>query len=375
VQEPALIQLGTKMPPFFTGLDPTNEVFLIHGRPWPRSQGAQPAEVQRVESTYGDTVEEQTRLVLDFLYEAGARGYTGVQPASVGAAPATPPATQPATQPTTQPAAAPPATATPQAEAQAAPKEQVAMTTPESSKPPEVKPAPAEEKPAAPKPAPAPAAQGKPAVSGTIKFKGEPPQMGEINMQAVPECHRLHANPPIDETVYVNDDNTTLRNVVVYVSGGLPEGEQYPAPGEPAVLNQKGCMYEPHVLAMQVGQKLIVQNSDPFLHNVHSLSNINPPFNFGQNNIDNNPGKVVDSIRAAEQFRIKCDVHPWMSAHVRVFEHPFYSVSDDKGAFALRNLPPGQYTITAWHESLGEQQKEVTVEDGKPVSVEFEFGG
>jgi len=136
------------------------------------------------------------------------------------------------------------------------------------------------------------------------------------------------------------------------------------------VLDQKGCMYVPHVLALQVGQPLIVKNSDPFLHNVHALSNTNPAFNFGQNK---DPGRKIDPMRAAETFRVKCDVHPWMSANFHVFEHPFFAVSKEDGSFAIENVPPGTYKVTAVHERFGTQTKDVTVEAGKPLTADFTF--
>jgi hypothetical protein len=130
-------------------------------------------------------------------------------------------------------------------------------------------------------------------------------------------------------------------------------------------------MYEPHVLAVQVGQPMVIRNDDPFLHNVHAQSNVNPPFNFGQPNKD--PGKPIDPMKAPEQFRVKCDVHPWMSAYIQVFEHPYFAVSKADGTFTIENVPPGTYKLTAWHERFGQQQKDVTVEAGKPLTVDLTF--
>jgi plastocyanin len=251
---------------------------------------------------------------------------------------------------------------TPQSQAQPEKKTEVALATPPPDK---------VEAKAAPVKPQAAGAGGKPTITGKINFKGQPPETPEIDMKGVPDCHRLHANPVFEESVVVNE-NQTLKNVVVYISAGLPAGDPPPPPAEPAVLNQVGCVYEPHVLAVQTGQKIVVKNSDAFLHNVHSLANVNPAFNFGQPNID--PGKHVEPMKAAEVFRVKCDVHPWMNAHVAVFEHPYFSVTGDDGSFSITNLPPGNYTLTAWHETLGEQKQEVTVEEGKPASVELTFG-
>ena len=177
-----------------------------------------------------------------------------------------------------------------------------------------------------------------------------------------------HPDGAFNETLVVNE-NKTLRNVVVSVTGGLPEGN-YPAP-PPAKLDQKGCQYHPHVLALMKDQPLLISNSDSFLHNVHSLAQQNPAFNFGQPSVD--PGKPVDPMKSAEVFKIKCDVHPWMNAWIHVLDHPFFSVTSEDGTFTLRGLPPGKYTLTAWHESLGTKTAEVTVEQGKPATVDITF--
>jgi hypothetical protein len=129
-------------------------------------------------------------------------------------------------------------------------------------------------------------------------------------------------------------------------------------------------MYTPHALALMAGQDFVVKNSDPFLHNVHALSQINPPFNFGQPNID--PGKRLESPKAEEYFHVKCDVHPWMSAYIGVFEHPFFAVTKEDGTFSIpsKDLPDGDYTITFWHERYANDPEalpevEVSVKDGK----------
>ena len=190
-----------------------------------------------------------------------------------------------------------------------------------------------------------------------------------IDMGAVPECARHHPDGAFSEGLVVNE-NRTLKNVVVWVTAGLPEGASYPAP-PPAKLDQKGCQYVPHVIAVMKDQPLVIANSDPFLHNVHSLATQNPAFNFGQPNID--PGKQVEPMKAPEVFKIKCDVHPWMAAFVHVLEHPFFAVTGDDGSFSLRGLPPGVYTLTAWHETLGTKTAEVKVEAGQPATVDFAF--
>jgi hypothetical protein len=196
-------------------------------------------------------------------------------------------------------------------------------------------------------------------VTGTCKLDGKAPEAKPIDMSGVKECNDMHPDPVMDQTV-VADDKGDLKNVVVSVKQDGLTGE---VPKEPAVIDQKGCMYEPHVLGMMVGQDWLIKNSDGFLHNIHTLSQVNPSFNKAQPS--KNDGEKVDSPKAPEVFHVKCDVHPWMSAYVAVFEHPYFSVSGDDGKFSIKGLPDGDYTLHAWHEKYGEQDQQVTVKDGK----------
>jgi cytochrome c len=348
VQEPPVIQTGTAMPPFFTGLP----VFSQGGQSWPLAQplgdpAQQAAFLARVHETYGDTADEQTDLLLDFVLTAGIRGYTARTPAPAATAPAT--------------------------NAEAATQPSASMVHPEFGKPilpgrrPEAAPP---EGTSVVAPATAESAPGAPqgvTVSGKVTFTGTPPQAGLIDMSAVGECAALHADAIPDPSITVSPAGE-IRDVVLWIDG--IEGP-FAAPAQPAALDQRGCMYEPHVLAMQTGQTLLLRNSDPFLHNVHSLSQENPPFNFGQPNVD--PGRTVGAMKAAELFRVKCDVHPWMSAYIRVFDHPFFATSAANGTFTIKDVPPGTYAVRAWHEVLGTQQAQLTVEAGKPAEVNIAF--
>jgi plastocyanin len=207
-------------------------------------------------------------------------------------------------------------------------------------------------------------------VTGKVTLDGDPPEPQEINMQAVGECAEQHADPVSDPTVVVGEGGA-LANVIVSVKADDPAALGGEAPTTPVVLDQEGCMYQPHVLSMTAGQEFVVKNSDPFLHNVHSLATVNPAFNFGQPNKDE--GKKVDAPRAEEIFRIKCDVHPWMSAYVGVFEHPFHAVSQADGTYKITgSLPDGTHTLVAWHEKFGEQEQQVEVKDGK-AEMNFTF--
>jgi hypothetical protein len=204
-------------------------------------------------------------------------------------------------------------------------------------------------------------------ITGKVNLDGKPPEMKDIDMAAVKECASQHPDPVQEQTV-VADDKGNLANVIVAIK--KEEGKDLPgeAPKEAAVLDQHGCMYEPHVLAVMTGQEIKIKNDDPFLHNVHSLATTNPPFNFGQPNKDD--GKPVDPMKAAEYFRVKCDVHPWMSAYFGVFEHPYFAVTKPDGTFTIKTagLPDGDYTITFWHERYASDtpaEEKVTVKDGK----------
>jgi hypothetical protein len=186
-------------------------------------------------------------------------------------------------------------------------------------------------------------------------------------MSGVKECAAHHADPVPEENLIVNDKGD-LKNVVIYVSGGL--SGSFEAPKETAIVNQTGCMYQPHVLPVMTGQPMAIKNSDGFLHNVHSLSQDNPPFNFGQPNVGS---KDVDPLKTPEKIHIKCDVHPWMSAYIVCVDNPYFAASGDDGKFSIANLPPGDYTLTAWHEQLGTKEIPVKVEAGKPTDVKITF--
>jgi hypothetical protein len=203
-------------------------------------------------------------------------------------------------------------------------------------------------------------------ITGKVALEGAPPEAKEIDMSGVKECAAKHADPVYEETV-VADDKGNLANVIVFIKADDPTALGGEPPKQPAVLDQTGCQYVPHVMSVTVGQDLLVKNSDGFLHNVHSLATVNPAFNFGQPNVD--PGKKADPLKATETFRVKCDVHPWMSAYIGVFEHPFHAVTKEDGTYAIKGkLPDGDYTIVAWHEKLGETEQQVTVKDGKATS-------
>lgn len=206
-------------------------------------------------------------------------------------------------------------------------------------------------------------------VAGTVKLEGAAPEMAVIDMSGVAECAAQHVDPVYEQTV-VAGENGELANVIISISADAHPDVTGDAPAEAAVIDQQGCQYHPHVLSMMTGQKFVVKNSDPFLHNVHSMSEANPQFNFGQPNVD--PGKEVEPPVVPEYFHVKCDVHPWMSAYVGVFPHPYHAVSADDGTFSIAGVPDGEYTFVAWHEKYGTQEQTATVADGK-AEINFTF--
>lgn len=217
----------------------------------------------------------------------------------------------------------------------------------------------------------APAVADAATIAGTVKFEAAaPPKMPPLQMGADPFCASQHPTPALDEEVVVGPAGE-LANVIVYVKNA-PAGN-YPTP--PAtVLDQKGCKYIPHVSVAQVGQPIQIKNSDATLHNVHAMPEVNNGFNEGQPVQGMVSTKKFDKAEV-KPFRIKCDVHGWMKSYMAVLPHPYHGVSQMNGTFNIGNLPPGNYTLVAWHEKYGEQEQQVTVGAKEQKAVTFTFKG
>ncbi|MFZ0803554.1 MAG: carboxypeptidase regulatory-like domain-containing protein [Terriglobales bacterium] len=205
-------------------------------------------------------------------------------------------------------------------------------------------------------------------LKGTVRIQGLVPAAKPINMGADPSCAKQHSSPAMSQEIMA-DAKGDLQNVVVFVAEGLGE-HTFEPPSQPAVIEQKGCMYAPHVLAVRANQQLEVVNSDPTLHNIHPL-----PANNREWNKAEGPGATAEETFSREEIAIpiKCNVHPWMRSYVAVFNHPYFAVTGKDGSFDLGNLPPGTYIIKAWHEKLGTASQQVTIGANETKSVDFVF--
>ena len=224
-------------------------------------------------------------------------------------------------------------------------------------------------KPAAPAANAYDPAKATASVSGKITFEGAKPNLVKLQMNADPVCMKAHTEPVLDQSIIVND-NGTLRNVFVYVKQGA-EKWTYTSPTTPVELDQKGCLYHPHIVTLMVNQPLKIKNADPTLHNIHPQPKNNPEFNLGQPT----QGMETEKTFANEEILIpvKCDVHRWMEAYIAVMSHPFFSVSGEDGTFSIKNLPAGTYTVEAWHEKYGAQTQTITVADKEAKTLDFTF--
>jgi plastocyanin len=208
-------------------------------------------------------------------------------------------------------------------------------------------------------------------IAGKVSFSGDKPTMRALSMDATPACARQHSTPVKSEEVIISGDGG-LKNAFVYVKAGLPD-RQWPAPAEPVKLDQKGCVYNPHVLGVMVGQDIEISNSDPTNHNIHPLPKVNREWNESQ--APGTDAKRKNFPREEIMLPVKCNVHPWMRTYISVVSHPFFAVSGDDGSFTIKGLPPGEYTLEAVHEKLGTQEFKVKVGAKETGKADFAFKG
>lgn len=205
-------------------------------------------------------------------------------------------------------------------------------------------------------------------VSGTVRVIGSQAVATHIEMAADPVCLKMHPSPVMSDEV-VAGPNGGLKNAIVYISEGIGN-RSFDSPTVPALFEQKGCTYNPRILGMRAGQTLRLINSDPTTHNIHPV-----PQNNREWNISQPPGSLpIEQTFAREEIiPVKCNVHPWMRGYIAVFKHPYFAITDKDGSFDLKNVPPGDYTIEAWHEKYGTLTQKVTLGPNQTKALEFVF--
>lgn len=203
-------------------------------------------------------------------------------------------------------------------------------------------------------------------IRGKVTYEGALPKYRPLDMVNEPTCAKQYTTPVLPENV-VAGPNNSLKNVVVYISEGTKEE---PPQKQVAMLKQRGCRYIPHVLAVETNQEIRVQNEDSVAHTVHPMARINKEVNRSQP-----PGTppLVIKYDKPEVIRVKCELHPWMRGTFVVLNNSHYSVSDESGSFSLPDLPPGKYTVKAWHEQFGEQSQVVSIGSGEKKELNFMF--
>ena len=198
-------------------------------------------------------------------------------------------------------------------------------------------------------------------LKGHVKYDGKPPKKKRLRMDADPVCGSSHSGPVYSENFKMAKDGS-MAEALVYLKDVSYDGG---VPSEPAVLDQKGCIYMPHVFGMGAGQELLIKNSDATLHNIHSMPKVNKEFNFAMPKVVKEK-KSTFSLSEPDPFYIKCDVHPWMKSWVLVSDHPFFAVTDENGNFSIEGIPAGTYEVVCWQEKFGKRTitKKVTIGDG-----------
>lgn len=225
-----------------------------------------------------------------------------------------------------------------------------------------------EEAPVSTAPSSGRAIGGTGAIEGAVQFHGTPPKIRELSLYG--GCEDSHSGPVLDDSTLISGN--LVENGFVWVSSGL-DGWDLPSPSKEEVLvDQVGCVYAPRVVGVQVGQPVTFINSDALLHNVRSVAKANSTFN---DMMPQQHQRITRVFRRPEvMVQARCDIHPWMSSWIGVVDHPFFAVTDSQGRFTIDGLPPGTYTLEAWHETLGKAQTtlEVTTNGVSTVNLDLD---
>ena len=214
----------------------------------------------------------------------------------------------------------------------------------------------------------APQSAKRGAIRGHVQLNGKVPGNPVIRMGMDPMCAQANAGKRQVQEIVAAQADGSLANVFVRLQGSFPAS---PAPADPVTIDQRGCVYTPRVVGARVGQNLLVRNSDAGLHNVHGLSTRNNAFNASEP-----AAGMVQQFRLNEEeimLRVTCDVHKWMTAFVGVVNHPYFATSGRDGTYVIENVPPGTYTIHAWHELYGSVSQTVRVMEGATSTVDFAY--
>lgn len=210
---------------------------------------------------------------------------------------------------------------------------------------------------------------GSGTITGRVVLEGPAPAPRMIDMSGEPACRAAHPSPVAFPEVEMGDHGA-LEDVVVYIKSGLGN-DSFAAPQTSVSLDQKGCMYSPHVVALMTNQTLLIRNSDPTVHNVHLLAHSNRSWN--KSEPSGVPPLQETFSRPEMAMPLVCNVHPWMRGYIFVFANPYFQVTSRSGEFTLRNLPPGTYTLEAWQEKFGTLDQTVTLGARESKSVSFVF--
>ncbi|MBI3890041.1 MAG: hypothetical protein HY303_00770 [Candidatus Wallbacteria bacterium] len=204
-------------------------------------------------------------------------------------------------------------------------------------------------------------------IGGEVTFKGTPPAQKKLKISGS-ECTAHHKDTPMEETVLVKDGK--VQNAFVYVKQGL-EKFVFAVPETPKLIDQKGCVFAPHVMGVQLYQPLQLKNSDSTLHNFHSLPRNSTGWNIGF------PMSGITETRTVEKAEVmieyKCDIHGWMKGYIGAVDHPFFAVTGEDGKYEFKGLPPGEYVLEAWHESFGTRPLTVKLGPKESKTASFAF--
>lgn len=213
------------------------------------------------------------------------------------------------------------------------------------------------------------AAQTVGTIKGRVHLDGTPPGNPVIRMRVDPMCAKVNAGKRVIQEAVITSKEGGLANAFIKVQGSFPRA---PAPTGAVVIDQHDCLYTPRMIGARVGQTLLIRNSDPLLHNIHSISTGSNSFNIGQ------PMAGMENripLKAEEMLRLKCDVHRWMTAYVGVVNHPYFAVSGKDGTFEIASVPVGTHTLHIWHERYGDLERSVRVSPGTTTTVTFAYTG